>query len=105
MIRSISAVLLAGAISASAIAGEVVSQEGIINFSKGTYQLVSADKHTVLTGLSNQDLRGYEGLSVVLTGELTESGALEIYKVQQRKDGALVTSYDWELVNNDLYEN
>jgi len=79
--------------------------EGIISFDKGSYQLVATDKQQQLTGLSMDELRAFEGLAVTITGELADNGKLEIYKIQQSVEGELVTAYDWDLVNNELYEN
>jgi hypothetical protein len=30
---------------------------------------------------------------------------MEVYKIQLDSQGDLVTTYDWEVVNNELYEN
>ena len=95
------------AVSAAAMAAqaETLVMEGIVSFEKGSYQLMTADKQQALSGLSMDELRAFEGLAVTISGELADNGKLEIYKVQQSVAGELVTAYDWDLVNNELYEN
>ena len=91
--------------TATAAQAEVQVVEGIVTFEKGAYQLETSEHKQALTGLSMNELRAYEGLSVIISGEITDNGKLEVYKVQQSVEGKLTTSYDWELVNNELYEN
>lgn len=90
---------------ASATQADIQVMEGIVSFEKGAYQLVSTENKQALSGLSMDELRAFEGLSVTVSGELADNGKLEVYKVQQSVAGELITAYDWEVVNNELYEN
>ena len=99
-VMAAAAVLFVGAAHA-----DMVEVEGIIAFDKGNYQLVSVDNTQTLTGLSLDELRAFEGTSVVISGEMTDKNKLEIYKVQQSVQGEMITAYDWDLVDAELYEN
>jgi len=103
LIKTVAAAAVA--LAASAAQAEIKVMEGIVTFEKGAYQLATADSKQALAGMKMDELRAYEGLSVIISGEMADNGKLEIYKVQQSVEGQLVTSYDWELVNNELYEN
>ena len=90
------------ALAAQASASSLKSIEGKVMFSKGDYHLVSGQTSIELSGLSNQQLRHYEGLEVKAAGELTEAG-LEVYKVFIKTESGYKTTYDWDVVNQDLY--
>ena len=55
-----------------------------------------------LSGLSHSQLRHYEDLTVKIAGERNEN-SMEIYKVFLKTKQGYETSYDWDLVNQDLY--
>ena len=90
------------ALAAQASASSLQTVEGKVMFSKGEYHLVSPNQSIELSGLSNQQLRNFEGLDVKAAGELTGAG-LEVYKVFVKTESGYEASYDWDVVNQDLY--
>lgn len=92
------------ALAAQASASTLTTKEGKVAFSKGEYQLVNAQQASKLIGLSNQQLRHYEGRIVKVAVDETERG-LEVYKVFVKTADGYETSYDWDVVNQDLYSN
>jgi len=87
-------------LSISSMASEMTMLEGKVLFDKGHYQI----NNVKLTGLSLTELRQYEGHTVKMAGEKT-SGNLDIYKVFVKTQNGYETSYDWDVVNNEQYEN
>ena len=90
------------ALAAQASASSLKTIEGKVMFSKGDYHLVKGNQSVELSGLSNQQLRNFEGLDIKAAGELTDAG-LEVYKVFVKTESGYETSYDWDVVNQDLY--
>lgn len=90
------------ALAAQASASSLKTIEGKVMFSKGDYHLVKDNQSVALSGLSNQQLRNFEGLDIKAAGELTDAG-LEVYKVFVKTESGYETSYDWDVVNQDLY--
>ncbi|NVK38666.1 MAG: hypothetical protein HWE18_12135 [Gammaproteobacteria bacterium] len=90
------------ALAAQASAAALTSKEGKIVFSKGEYQLISGEKASKLIGLTNQQLRQYEGRTVKVAVDDTDRG-LEVYKVFVKTPDGYEASYDWDVVNQDLY--
>jgi hypothetical protein len=90
------------ALAAQASASSLQTVEGKVIFSKGDYHLVNTHKSVELSGLSNQQLRNFEGLEVKAAGELTGK-SLEVYKVFVKTESGYEASYDWDVVNQDLY--
>lgn len=93
------------ALSFSATASNLETIEGSVSFVKGDYYLVS-DKNTKqrLTGLNRQELRAYEGKNIKVAGE-TKSDSVEIYKIFVKTENGYEASYDWDVVNQELYNN
>jgi len=87
-------------LSISSMASEMTMLEGKVLFDKGQYQI----NNVKLIGLSLTELRQYEGHTVKMAGEKT-SEHLNIYKVFVRTENGYETSYDWDVVNNEQYEN
>ncbi|MGR6872636.1 hypothetical protein ACU6U9_10095 [Pseudomonas sp. HK3] len=90
------------ALAAQASASSLQTMEGKVTFSKGEYHLVNTTSSVELSGLNNQQLRHYEGLEIKAAGELVE-GSLEVYKVFIKTESGYKTTYDWDVVNQDLY--
>ncbi|MGK0444641.1 MAG: hypothetical protein ACJA1U_001576 [Bermanella sp.] len=90
------------ALASQAQASTLESMEGKVIFSKGDYHLVNATQSRELSGLSNQQLRHYEGLTIKAAGQLNDE-SLEIYKVFVKTEQGYETTYDWDVVNQDLY--
>jgi hypothetical protein len=90
------------ALASQASASSMKTMEGKVIFSKGDYHLVNATQSRELTGLSNTQLRHYEGLTIKAAGEVSDA-SLEIYKVFVKTDSGYETTYDWDVVNQDLY--
>lgn len=84
----------------SAMASEMTMLEGKVVFNKGQYQIDGVK----LTGLSLNELRQYEGHTVKMAGEKTHQH-LNIYKVFVKTQNGYETSYDWDVVNSEQYEN
>ena len=87
-------------LSISAMASEMTIMEGKVSFDKGQYQI----DNVKLTGLSLSELRQYEGHMVKIAGEKTHEH-LNIYKVFLKTENGYETSYDWDVVNSEQYEN
>lgn len=92
------------ALASHANASSLTTMEGKVIFSKGEYHLVNDKQSRILTGLTNQQLRHYEGLTIKAVGELADS-SLEIYKVFTKTAAGYESTYDWDVVNQDLYTN
>jgi hypothetical protein len=90
------------ALASQASASSMKTMEGKVIFSKGDYHLVNTTQSRELTGLSNTQLRHYEGLTIKAAGEVSDA-SLEIYKVFVKTDNGYETTYDWDVVNQDLY--
>ena len=90
------------ALASQASASTLKTMEGKVEFSKGDYHLVNESQSRELTGLSNQQLRHYEGLTIKAAGEMS-SESLEIYKIFVKTDSGYDATYDWDVVNQDLY--
>ncbi len=101
--------LAAAAFATASYATEMTSIEGIVTFDQGDFYLVSENDNIMLTGMSRDDLNLYSGQATIITGEAhSDEGdvdMMEVYKIQSEKKGQIVTLYDWEIVNNELYEN
>jgi hypothetical protein len=101
----ISSAVLATAVQAT----EMTTRKGQISFQQGDFHLVSENSSLILTGMSRDELNLYSGQSTIITGEVHsdegDTGMMEVYKIQLEKQGKWVTLYDWEIVNNELYEN
>jgi hypothetical protein len=83
--------------------------QGLVTFDQGNFHLMTATDRITLTGLSRDELNLYSGQAAIISGEThtneDNSEVMEVYKIQLEKQGQLVTLYDWEVVNNELYEN
>lgn len=90
------------AFSAQVFASNLETVEGKVSFEKGQYVLTSEQNTLTLEGLSLTQLRQYEGRTVKVAGEI-ESGDLEIYKVFVKTENGYESSYDWDVVNQELY--
>jgi len=90
------------AFSSQLMASNLKTVEGKVAFEKGQYFIAAKNSKLALTGLSLQQLRQYEGRSVKVAGDL-DNKQLEIYKVFVKADNGYEASYDWEVVNQDLY--
>jgi len=90
------------ALASQASASTLQTMEGQVKFSKGGYHLINEGQSRELTGLSNQQLRNYEGLTIKAAGEMS-GNALEIYKIFVKTDTGYKATYDWDVVNQDLY--
>jgi hypothetical protein len=101
---------LSTAVLATAVnATEMSTIEGLVAFDQGNFHLITETQSITLTGMSRDELNFYTGQKAIITGEAHsdegEADAMEVYKIQLEKRGELVTLYDWEVVNNELYEN
>lgn len=90
------------ALAFQAQASTLQTAQGRVIFSEGGYHLVTGDQSIQLSGLSHSQLRHYEDLTVKIAGERNEN-SMEIYKVFLKTKQGYETSYDWDLVNQDLY--
>lgn len=90
------------ALTFSATASTLQTAEGKVTFIEGQYFLSNATQQQKLTGMSLQELRAYEGKTIKVAGE-PNSDAMEIYKIFVKTDSGYETSYDWDVVNQDLY--
>lgn len=104
------ATFLSTAVLATAVnATEMSTIEGLVAFDQGNFHLITETQSITLTGMSRDELNFYTGQKAIITGEAHsdegEADAMEVYKIQLEKQGELVTLYDWEVVNNELYEN
>lgn len=104
------ALLISSAALAAAVqATEMTTLEGQVSFQQGDFHLVSENSDMILTGMSRDELNLYSGQATIITGEIHrdegDTDMMEVYKIQLEKQGELVTLYDWEVVNNELYEN
>jgi len=102
--KVMSAMALALALSGPVMASGLSTVEGKVVFEKGQYLLKAGKQTHKLTGLSLQQLRQYEGRSVKVAGEASDN-TLEIYKVFTKTENGYEASYDWEVVNQELYAN
>ncbi|GEM_PF-2446079 len=95
--------------SAAAFANEMTTIQGTVTFEQGDFHLVSEHSDVILTGMSRDELNLYSGQTTIITGEAHsddgDADMMEVYKIQLEKAGQLVTLYDWDIVNNELYEN
>lgn len=82
---------------------DIQEYEGKLTFEKGAYVLQQSRAKQFLSGLSLAQLRHFEGQQVKIFAHASEQG-LEIYKVLRKQGQEYVAAYDWEVVNNDLYE-
>ena len=109
IIKSSVTFLAAAAFATASLATEMTSVEGIMTFDQGDFYLVSENDNIMLTGMNRDELNLYAGLTTIITGEAhSDEGdvdMLEVYKIQSEKKGQIVTLYDWEIVNTELYEN
>ena len=76
--------------------------EGTVVFEKGQYLIQTSDSRQALSGMDLGMLRKFEGKQVKIAGEDKANG-LEIYKIFVKENGGYRTSYDWDVVNQDLY--
>lgn len=103
-------IFLSSAVLATAVnATDMTTIEGLVTFDQGDFHLVTATDRIILTGMSRDELSLYSGQAAIITGEAHtddgEAGMMEVYKIQLEKQGQLVTLYDWDVVNKELYEN
>lgn len=109
LLKSTAICLTASLLATVAVATEMKSIQGQVTFTQGDFHLVTDKQSIELTGMSRDELNLYSGQEVTITGEShSDEGAaemMEVYKIQLEKQGELVTLYDWEVVNNELYEN
>ena len=90
--------------SAAAAASDMTTMEGKVVFEQGQYFLQSSDKSVALSGMNMQHLRKYEGKDVKVAGD-SKLTSLEVYKVFIKQGDTYQASYDWDVVNQDLYSN
>jgi opacity protein-like surface antigen len=90
--------------SAAAVASDMTTMEGKVVFDQGQYHLQAKDKSVALSGMNMQHLRKYEGKDVKIAGE-SKLTSLEVYKVFIKQGDTYQASYDWDMVNQDLYSN
>ena len=90
--------------SATAFASDMMTMEGKVVFEQGQYFLKAKDKSVALSGMNMQHLRKYEGKDVKVAGE-SKLTSLEVYKVFIKEGDTYQASYDWDVVNQDLYSN
>ena len=83
-----------------ASASEMIIVEGKVLFNKGQYQINGVK----LIGLSLRELSQYEGQTVEIVGEKTYEH-FNINKVFLKTENGYETSYDWDVVNSEQYEN
>jgi len=99
----------AAVFATAAHATEMTTLQGQVSFQQGDFHLISDNSNMILTGMSRDELNLYSGQSTIITGEVHrdegDTDMMEVYKIQLEKQGELVTLYDWEVVNNELYEN
>lgn len=88
--------------SVAAFASDMKVIEGTIQFEKGQYLIKSENSAQPLTGMNMQALRKFEGKQVKVAGE-EKAASLEIYKIFVKENGGYRASYDWDVVNQDLY--
>jgi hypothetical protein len=109
LLKSTAICLTATVLATVAMATEMKSLQGKVTFTQGDFLLITENQRIVLTGLSRDELNLYSGQNVMITGEAhNDEGVtemMEVYKIQLEKQGELVTLYDWDVVNNELYEN
>ncbi len=109
LLKSTAICLTATVLSTVVVATEMTSVQGQVTFSQGDFLLVTDNQRIELTGMSRDELNLYSGQEVTITGEAhNDEGAaemMEVYKIQLDRQGELVTLYDWDVVNNELYEN
>lgn len=98
------AFLLVLSFSASSFASEMTTVEGTVSFDQGQYFVQGKDMRTALSGMDMAQLRAYEGKAVKVAGE-QKVQSLDVYKIFVKKGDAYEASYDWEVVNQDLYSN
>ena len=98
--KKIIMIAMALLLASTAMASEMTMLEGKVAFDKGQYQINGVK----LTGLSLSELRQYEGQTVKMAGEKTQEH-LNIYKVFVKTENGYETSYDWDVVNGEQYEN
>ena len=104
MTHSIKSCFLILAFCASSFASDMVTMEGKVVFEQGQYHLQAKDTSIVLSGMNMQHLRKYEGKDVKVAGE-SKLTSLEVYKVFIKQGDTYQASYDWDVVNQDLYSN
>ncbi|GAA6134062.1 hypothetical protein NBRC116188_08510 [Oceaniserpentilla sp. 4NH20-0058] len=90
------------AFGSQVFASNLETVEGKVAFEKGEYFLTSAKGKHQLQGLSLQQLRHYEGRTVKVAGEVSGT-QLEIYKLFVKTKEGYEATYDWDVVNQDLY--
>jgi hypothetical protein len=90
--------------STAAVASDMMTMEGKVVFEQGQYFLKAKDKSVALSGMNMQHLRKYEGKAVKVAGE-NKPTSLEVYKVFIKQGDTYQASYDWDVVNQDLYSN
>jgi len=83
-----------------ASASEMIIVEGKVLFNKGQYQINGVK----LIGLSLSELSQYEGQTVEIVGEKTYEH-FTINKVFLKTENGYKASFDWDMVNSELYEN
>lgn len=88
------------ACAASSQASDLHVVEGVLEFNHGNYHVGD----TSLAGMSLSELRHYEGMTVKVAGE-KRVGDLEVYKLFVKTSEGYTTSYDWDVVNQELYAN
>lgn len=90
------------ALSSQVMASNLETLEGKVTFEKGQYFLMTAKNKHELSGLSLQQLRQYEGRTIKVAGEVSEK-QIEIYKLFVKTESGYESSYDWDVVNQELY--
>lgn len=88
--------------SVASFALDMQVMEGQVKFEMGQYYIQGDEKMMALSGMGLNALRKYEGQTVKVAGE-DKGQSLEIYKVFVKKGDTYETSYDWDMVNQDLY--
>lgn len=78
--------------------------QGVIERQGSHFYVVSQNNKTQLTGMQFNDLLRYEGLKVEISGETSAKG-LDVYKLHIFTQGKKKQVYDWETINQMLYES
>lgn len=109
ILKSVSFFLSTAVFATAVSASDMTTLEGLVSFDQGNFHLVTSTDRITLTGMSRDELNLYSGKTATITGEThtseNNSAVMEVYKIQLEEQGRLITLYDWEVVNNELYEN
>lgn len=84
-------------------AADIEQYTGTLKFEKGAYVLQQGSTQYALTGLSLTKLRHFEDQQVKIYAKSSDK-SLEIYKLLRKQGEAYESVYDWDVVNNDLYQ-